>query len=220
MANTIRTMVELMVEVLKACGDELTRELTYRIEEASNAGRSSKAEHGTPAGATKHDRDIAERRVKGIGAHAEHPHLWSLICDECRLARNAYNKDRKDRQERAATTVFERALMLRPQVMEFITQDGAMAELMTIATERNAGEFRIGWCVNGDPVLTKVGTGGSDRILDVACSDDAVRVQALIDFNLIGWNGPQRKQAGPLYPRWLRALAGNGLPRSLAGRSG
>ena len=198
MANTIRTMVELMAAVLKACGDELYNELTYRIEEASHAGRSSKAEHGTPAGATKHDRDMAERRVKGIAANAEHPHLWGPICDVCREARNAYNKERKDRQERAATTVFERALALRPEVMESITREGYMAELMAVGIEATGGFLRIGWCVNGDPIILKV--GGSDRILDEASNSDAVRTQALIDFNLIGWNGPQRKKADPFYP--------------------
>ena len=58
--------------------------------------------------------------------------------------------------------------------------------------------YRIGWCVNGDPIILKV--GGSDRILDRASNEDAVRTQALIDFNLVGWNGPQRKKADPFYP--------------------
>ena len=191
MANTIRTMVELMAAVLKACGDELTAELTYRIEEASHAGRSSKAEHGSPAGATKHDRDMAERRVKGIAADAEHPHLWGPICDECREARNAYNKERKDRQERAATTVFERALALRPEVMAIAAEGGSSRGDGNRCCRATGGEYRIGWCINGDPILLKV--GGSDRILDRASNDDAVRTQALIDFNLVGWNGPQRK---------------------------
>ena len=46
-------------------------------------------------------------------------------------ARNAYNKERKDRQERAATTVFERALALRPEVMA-IAAEGGMAEVMAV----------------------------------------------------------------------------------------
>lgn len=198
-ANTVRTLVELMLAVVAGMGEEFGNELQYRIdEEVAANGRVSSAEHGTPGGATRHDRDKRTRKERGLGKDTDHPVLWGSMCKPCKDSRNDYNKARKDKQEAAADLIFSRAMELRGENTVRAGLDGMPFYMPTeaiqgVPTLIKGQAHRIGWALNGDPVVVPLKAVGKDRILDTVQGDDPGDVQALIDLNMIGWNGSVRR---------------------------